>query len=340
MPIPTRKIGDKEFPAIGFGLMGISIAYGTINMTDEERLKVLDRAYELGCIHWDTSIVYGDSEALIGKWFERTGKRSEIFLATKFGIKFDAKTYAFSTDNSAACMRSSLEKSLSDLKTDYIDLYYVHRIQKTQPIEVTVRELAKYVKEGKIRHIGLSECSSATLRRAHAVHPIAAVQVEYSPFQLDIESEKIGILKTAKELGIQVVAYSPLGRGLLTGQIKSLNDLEDTDFRKNLPMYVENFDKVLGISDKLKDIGKRHNATAGQIALAWLLTRGDNVITIPGTKRIKYLEENYKALEINLSSKEQDEVLDAINAASLVAGDRYPANMVDALFADTVELEE
>ncbi|KIJ52829.1 hypothetical protein M422DRAFT_25864 [Sphaerobolus stellatus SS14] len=321
MPVATRKIGDREFPAIGFGGMVI--------------------AYELRCTHWDTSISYGESEDVIGKWFERNiEKRSDIFFVTKFGIHYrDGGGVVIR--NEPDFIRQCLEQSLKRLKTDCIDLYYVHRIQKEQPIEVTVRALSQLVKEHKIKHIGLSECSSATLRRAHAVHPIAAVQLEYSPFQLEIEDEKIGLLKTARELGVKVVAYSPLGRGLLSGRFKSVDDLDEGDFRRFIPMYTENFDKVLGIAEKLKEIGKRHNnASSSQIALAWLLSQGDDIIPIPGTKTIKYLEENLKALEIQLSESEVAEVRQAINDATLVLGNRYPAVFEAYSFADTVELKE
>ncbi|KIJ31935.1 hypothetical protein M422DRAFT_266302 [Sphaerobolus stellatus SS14] len=339
--VATRKIGDREFPAIGFGAMVISIAYGQNNLTAEERFGILDKAYEVGCTHWDTSISYGDSEDVIGKWFERTGKRSDIFLATKFGIHYQDGN--ITVKNEPEFIRQCIEKSLARLKTDYIDLYYVHRIQKEQPIEVTVRALADLVKEGKIKHIGLSECSSTTLRRAHAIHPIAAVQLEYSPFQLEIEDEKIGLLKTARELGIKVVAYSPLGRGLLTGRFTSVEDFDADDFRRAIPMYTQNFDKVIGIADKLKEIGQRpkhNNASSSQIALAWLLAQGDDIIPIPGTKNAKYLEENFKALEIQLSAEEVKEIRDAISAATLVLGDRYPPGFTQYSFVDTVELKE
>jgi len=223
MSLPTRKIGDTAVSSIGYGAMGISAAYGKID-SDEERFKVLDAAHAKGCTFWDTADVYADSEELIGNWFKRTGKRKDIFLATKFGCRFE--TGRLMIDGSPEYVKQAFEKSLSRLAVDYVDLYYLHRADKTVPIEYTIAAMADLVKTGKVKYLGLSECSAATLRRAHAIHPISAIQVEYSPFTLDIEDEKVGLLKAARELGIAIVAYSPLGRGLLTGQFKSPDDFE------------------------------------------------------------------------------------------------------------------
>ncbi|GJJ15293.1 hypothetical protein Clacol_009569 [Clathrus columnatus] len=311
---PKRKIGDFEFNAIGFGAMGLSAFYGSVG-DDEERFKVLDRAYELGCRHWDTARAYADSESLIGKWFTRNpDKRADIFLATKFGLTAD-----LGACGTADFLRASIEESLKNLKTDYVDLLYQHRVDPQTPIEVTVRELAKLVKEGKVRYIGLSECSSASLRRAHVVHPIAAIEVEYSPFILDIENPKIGLLQTARELGVKIVAYSPMGRGILTGQ------------------YQECFPKILQIAEGLKNIGVNHNnATAGQIALAWLLQQGDDIIPIPGTKHIKYLEENIAAAKIALSAEEVKTIRRLIDEAGIPSAvARYPEAILHLLFADS-----
>ncbi|KAF8648127.1 hypothetical protein AX16_006392 [Volvariella volvacea WC 439] len=264
-PSVYRKIGGDTVHSIGFGLMGICGYYGAID-SDEERLKVLDAAYELGCRHWDSSNVYCDSEELIGKWLKRTSKRNEVFIATKFGITADKPR------GDPAYARECLETSLK---------------------RVTMRELAEFVKEGKVKHIGLSECSAETLRRAHAIHPIAAVQVEVSPFVLVIWDEKVALAKTAQELGVAIVAYSPLARGMLTGRYKSHDDLDADDFRRRIPKYSnENFPKILDVVAKLQEIGNKHNATAGQVTLAWVLAKGDNFFVIPGTKKIKYLEEN------------------------------------------------
>ncbi|CUA69093.1 hypothetical protein RSOLAG22IIIB_03771 [Rhizoctonia solani] len=310
--------------------MGIGgLAYGAAG-DDETRFKVLDRLVELGCTNWDTADIYGDSEELIGKWFKRTGKRNQIFLATKFGIT------AQGPNGTPEYIKQQLNRSLELLGVDKIDLYYLHRVDQKTPIETTVGTLAEFVKAGKIRYIGLSEPSPATLRRAHKVHPIAAIQVEYSPFVLDIE-QKGHLLETARELGVAVVAYSPLGRGVLTGQIKSNADLPDDDFRKNIPKYSEaNFPKITSLVNKIKDIGKNHNATPGQVTLAFLLAQGDDVIPIPGTKNIKYAEENIAALKIQLTSEEIKAIRQAIVETELT-GDQYPAGYMQSLYGDTPE---
>ncbi|KAJ7176262.1 NADP-dependent oxidoreductase domain-containing protein [Mycena crocata] len=331
----TRKIGNASFSGIGFGAMGISSFYGAVE-SDEERLKVLDAVHAAGCTFWDTADIYGDSEELIGKWFKRTGKRSDIFLATKFGFV----AADFSINGSPAYVKSSAERSLKKLGVDCIDLYYLHRADPNTPIEHTVAAMAELVKEGKVKHLGLSEVSASTLRRAHAVHPIAALQVEYSPFTLDIEDPKIALLATARELGVKIVAYSPLGRGLLTGQYKSPDDFADDDFRKAIPRYsAENFPNILKIADGLKEIGKKYNgATAGQVALAWLLAQGDDVITIPGTKKIKYLTENMGGAKITLSAQDVAAVREVAAKADAAKGDRYPAGMWAQMFVETKAL--
>ncbi|KAF9566054.1 Aldo/keto reductase [Agrocybe pediades] len=331
--LPTRKIGKDDVTAIGLGLMGLSIFYGTIP-SDEERFKVLDAAVEAGCTNWDSSDFYGDSEDLLGKWFKRTGKRNEIFLATKFGITSGAP------NGKPEYVREACEKSLKRLGVDTIDLYYVHRVDQTVPIERTVSAMAELVKEGKVRYLGLSEVSSKTLRRAHAVHPISAVQIEYSPFFLDIEDEKIGLLKTCRELGVAVVAYSPLGRGMLTGTFKSHEDIPAGDARRRFPKFgPANFPNIVKLVEGLQEMGKKHNATASQIALAWLLAQGDDIIPIPGTKKIKYLNENLGALKIKLDPSEVAEIREIVNRADATKGDRYPTAAMGLLFADTPELE-
>ncbi|KAJ7851979.1 NADP-dependent oxidoreductase domain-containing protein [Mycena leptocephala] len=332
---PTRKIGNSTFPSIGFGAMGISTFYGAVE-SDEERFKVLDAAHAAGCTFWDTADLYGDSEELIGKWFKRTGKRDDIFLCSKFGFILPS----FALDGSPAHVKEATESSLAKLGVECIDLYYLHAADPTVPIEHTVAAMAEFVKAGKVKYLGLSEVSSETLRRAHAVHPIAAVQVEYSPFTLDIEDPKIGLLATARERGVQIVAYSPLGRGLLTGQYKSPDDFEDTDFRKAIPRYsAENFPNILKLADGLKSIGTKYGgATAGQVALAWLLAQGDDIIPIPGTKKIKYLEENIAASKVTLSAEDVQAVRDVAAAADASQGERYPVAMMSRIFADTPEL--
>ncbi|EIN05498.1 Aldo/keto reductase [Punctularia strigosozonata HHB-11173 SS5] len=340
-PFPTRKLAGEDVSAIGYGAMGIgNIAYGT-SQSEDERLKVrfrptfLDALYESGCTFWDTANIYGDSEDLIGKWFAKTGLRSKIFLATKFGIGFEFENGVCGKPEYA---RQSCETSLKRLGIDTIDLYYLHRPDPTVPIEETVLALKELVKEGKVRHIGLSEPSAATLRRAHAIHPIAAVQVEYSPFTLDIEDPKINLLATARELGVKIIAYSPIGRGLLTGRYKSPDDFEEGDFRKIVARYsAENFPNILRLVDGLAEIGKRHGATAGQVALAWLLAQGEDVIPIPGTTQLKYLKENLGAVDVKLTPEEVKEVKEIAHKADATQGDRYPPFMMKALFADTPE---
>ncbi|KAJ3573319.1 hypothetical protein NP233_g2515 [Leucocoprinus birnbaumii] len=322
--MPTRKIGNDDVAEMGLGLMGLSTWYGKVE-SDEERLKFLDTAFEGGWTNWDTADIYGDSEDLVGKWLKRTGNRDKIFLASKCGCFESAN--GVGVNGSPEYIKSAVTKSLSRLGVDQIDLYYLHRADSTVPIEQSVGALAEFVKEGKVRYIGLSEASAATLRRAHAVHPITAYQVEYSPFTLDIEDEKIALLKTCRELGITVVAYAPLGRGLLTGQYRSPDDFEDGDVRKYLPRFSkDNFPNVLKIADGIAEIGKAHNATAGQVSLAWVLAQGKDVIPIPGTRKVKvcssvliafqilnpashlpqYLKENLAAIHIKLSNEEQE----------------------------------
>ncbi|KAG9120650.1 hypothetical protein FRC07_003786 [Ceratobasidium sp. 392] len=330
---PTRKIGDDNVSAIGFGAMGIGgFAYGKAE-DDEARFQVFDKLVELGCTNWDTADIYGDSEELIGKWFKRTGKRNQIFLASKFGVTPDGPR------GDPEYIKASIEKSLARLGVEVIDLYYVHRIDPTVPIEITMGILVDLVKAGKIRYIGLSVPSVGTLRRAHKVHPIAAIQVEYSPFILDIE-EKGHLLEAARELGVAVVAYSPLGKGLLSGQIKSHADLPENDLRRIMPKYSDsNFPTILALSSKLKELGSAHNATAGQVVLAFLLAQGDDVIPIPGTKNIKYAEENLRAAYIKLTAEEIKSVRQAITETEL-PGERHPPQFMALLYRDTPELPE
>ncbi|KAJ7620052.1 Aldo/keto reductase [Roridomyces roridus] len=333
--LPTRKIGGISVSAIGFGAMNIGGAYGPVG-DDEERFKILDAAYEAGCTMWDTADRYLDSEDLIGKWFKRTGKRNDIFLATKFGI-VGTKPGDRLIDGSKEYARQSVEKSLKRLGVDCIDLYYLHRTDVNVPIEETVGAMAEFVKEGKVKLLGLSEVSSATLRRAHAVHPIAAVQVEYSPFTLDIEDPKIALLETCRELGVTVVAYSPLGRGLLTGRFKSPDDFEAKDFRRLVERYnAKNFPNILKIVDALGETGKKYGgATSGQVALAWLLAQGEDIIPIPGTTKLKYLEENLGAAKLRLSEEDVKNVRELAVAADAQQGDRYPAGFMETLFVET-----
>ncbi|MCJ1448259.1 MAG: hypothetical protein MMC23_008774 [Stictis urceolatum] len=334
--LPTRHLGTDgpQVTALGFGLMGLSAFYGSTE-SDEDRFKVLDRAYELGALNWDSADIYGDNEDFIGKWFKKNpDKRSDIFLATKFANQRNPDGTR-SVRNEPEYIREACEKSLKRLGIDTIDLYYCHRFSGKVPVEDVIETMAELKKQGKIRHLGVSEVSSETLRRAHAIHPISAVQIEYSPWALDIETPDIDLLKTCRELGVAVIAYSPLGRGFLTGQYRSRDDFEPNDFRLGAPRFSEeNFPKNLALVDKIKAIADKKGVTPGQLTLAWLMRQGEDVIPIPGTKKIKYLEENMGALKVELSDKEDGEIRKTVEEAEITGG-RYPEAMSAALFADT-----
>ncbi|KAI0092295.1 NADP-dependent oxidoreductase domain-containing protein [Irpex rosettiformis] len=333
---PTRKIGTDTVSAMGWGAMGLSGYYGSI-ASDEERLKFLDDLYETGCTMWDSANVYADSEDLIGKWFKRSGKRSEIFISTKVGIAHQPGRPSIGTPE---YIKENAERSLKRFGVDQIDLYYLHRPDPQVPIEISVAAMAEFVKAGKIRYLGLSECTASTIRRAHAVHPITAIQVEYSLFALDVEQPGIDILKTARELGIAIVAYSPLGRGMLTGRFKSPDDFEKDDFRLTIPRFShENFPKVLKIVDAVKAIAAKHNATPGQIALAWLLEQGEDIIPIPGTRSTKNLYENLGALKVKLSKEDIEQVRKIAEEAHNNLDTRYSLAGMNMVMIDTPPLE-
>lgn len=334
--IPTRPLGrdGPEIPILGLGLMGLSSFYGTAP-SDEERFTFLDKAHELGCTHWDSAQLYGDSEELLGKWFERTGKRSEIFLATKFGNKVSPDG-GREICNEPEFIREAVATSLKRLKTDYIDLLYVHRISGKTPIEDVIETMKEFVVSGQVKYLGLSECGVDTLVRASKIHPIAAYQIEYSPFSMDIEFPSVGLAKTCRDLGIAIVAYSPLGRGMLTGQYKSIDDFDEGDFRRTVPRFSkENFPKNLQLVESLQKIAERKGCTSGQLTLAWMMKQ-EGVFPIPGTKKIPYLEENLGANGVfgELSDEEVKEIREAIDAAE-VHGTRYAAHLMGVLVRDT-----
>ncbi|KAI0205280.1 aldo-keto reductase [Astrocystis sublimbata] len=336
---PQRKIGDDSVPAIGLGTMGMSYAYASGGFDDEESYNVLTKAVDSGIRFFDTADMYGPftNEKLLGKWFAETGRRNEVFLATKFANKFvDGK---MEIDGSPEYVRAACNASLERLQTDHIDLYYQHRVDPRTPIEHTVKAMAELKAEGKIRYLGLSECSERTLRRAHAVHPIAAIQMEYSPFALQIESSQTNLLKTARELGVKVVAYSPLGRGFLTGSITSRDQLDEKDNRLRMPRFSEeHFDDNLKLVQLLESIAKKKGCTSGQLSIAWLLAQGDDIIPIPGTKRVKYLEENIGAPYVTLTKDEEAKIREAIESVGGSKGDRYAPAMMASLFGDSLEL--
>jgi aryl-alcohol dehydrogenase-like predicted oxidoreductase len=282
----------------------------------------------------------GDSEDLLGQWFAKTGNRSKIFLCTKFAnIRGpDGKSRVV---NDPAYIREACAKSHKRLglaPDDAIDLYYCHRIDPSQPIEITVRTMAELKAEGKIRYLGLSECSAETLRRACKVHHIAAVQVEYSPFSMEIEQNDL--LKTCRELGVAVVAYSPFSRGFLTGTIKSHDDFEPDDRRRAMPRYSkENFSKNMDLVNSITRIAEKKRVTPGQLTLAWLMAQGEDIIPIPGTTKVKNFDENMGSLEVKLAEEEEREIRELVEKAE-TSGDRYPDYMMGHLYVDTVPLKE
>lgn len=272
---PQRKIGDDYVSAIGLGCLGMSISLSSRPRDDQESHDVLTEAANIGINFWDTSDAYGDNQKIIGKWIKESGRRNEIFLATKFGVKRypDGRS---EVHGEPEYVKNACEASLKDLETEYIDLYFQHRMDPKTPIEKTVKAMVELKNEGKIRYLGLSECSAHTLRRAHKVHPIAAVQMEYSPFALEIESPDTNLLNTARELGVKIVSYSPLGRGFLTGAIRRVDDLDPEDYRRTQPRFSEeNFTDNFRIVEAIEAIAKEKGCTVGQLALAWVLTQGE-----------------------------------------------------------------
>ena len=325
----SKKLGSQGLTAsvIGLGCMGMSDFYG--KRDDENSLKTLQRAHDLGVRFWDTADMYGPfhNEELIGKALK--GIRNDITLATKFGIvRYPDNPSARGVNGRPEYVRSACEASLKRLQVDTIDLYYQHRVDPETPIEETVGAMAQLVAEGKVRAIGLSEASPQTLRRAHAVHPITALETEYSLWSREPEDE---LLQTCQELGIAFVAYSPLGRGFLTGQLKSFDDLAEDDWRRFSPRFQgENFQKNLELVRKIQDLATEKGCTPSQLALAWVMAQGDHIFPIPGTKQIKYLEENIGSLKVSLS-KEDLKAIDAIAPRNVAAGDRYPEASMKAV---------
>jgi len=316
-----RMLGELEVSALGLGCMGMSEVYGQVD--DTESTGVVHRALDLGVTFLDTADIYGDghNEELVGRAIK--GRRDEVVLATKFGISHVVGGGEVRVDGSPEYVRAAVDRSLARLGVDVIDLYYLHRRDPDTPIEETVGAMAGLVEAGKVRHLGLSEVSAETLRRAHAVHPITALQSEFSLFNRDVAADQVPV---CRELGIGVVPYSPVGRGLLTGNAPAA--FGEGDFRGGLPQFQgENLARNTELAKRVRDLAARIGVTPVQVALAWLLAQDEHTVPIPGTKRVRYLEENAAAADVELTADQLAEIASAIPAGA-VSGDRYtPAGM-------------
>ncbi len=325
----TRQLGRSglSVSALGLGCMGMSDFYG--QRDDEQSIRTLHRALELGVTFLDTADMYGPftNEQLLGRALK--GRRQEATIATKFGIQRDPDNPEKRGINGRPeYVRSACEASLKRLGTDHIDLYYQHRVDPNTPIEETVGAMSRLVEEGKVRFLGLSEAAPDTLRRACQVHPITALQTEYSLWSREPEDE---ILPTCRELGVGFVPYSPLGRGFLTGQIKKFEDLDADDYRRHTPRFQgENFQKNLDLVARIKEIATEKDCTPAQLALAWVLAQGDDIVPIPGTKRVSYLEENVAAASLQLTTQDLDRI-NEIAPRHAAAGTRYPEAMMKSV---------
>ena len=316
-----RRLGSQglETSAIGLGCMGMSEFYGTAD--EGEAISTIHRALELGVNFLDTADAYGPfkNERLVGRAIK--GRRNEVVLATKFGNVRTEQGERLGIRGDREYVLAACDASLERLGTDHIDVYYQHRVDTQTPIEETVGAMAELVELGKVRYLGLSEAAAETIRRAHAVHPISALQTEYSLWSRDVEDE---ILPTIRELGIGLVAYSPLGRGFLSGRIRSVEDLEENDFRRLNPRFQgENFQKNLELVERVEELATAKNCSAAQIALAWVMAHGEDIVPIPGTTRVTNLEENVASLDIELTDDDLRD-LDAVFPKGAAAGDRYP----------------
>jgi aryl-alcohol dehydrogenase-like predicted oxidoreductase len=318
--VERRTLGDLEVSAMGLGCMGMSEFYGTGD--EREAVATIHRALELGVSLLDTADMYGPftNEQLVGRAI--ADRRDRVVLATKFGNQRGPNGERLGVNGRPDYVRSACDASLQRLGVDVIDLYYQHRVDPKVPVEETWGAMKELVEAGKVRHLGISEAAPATIRRAHAVHPVTAVQTEWSLWTRDPEDN--GVLEACRELGIGFVAYSPLGRGFLSGRIRSIDDLEPDDFRRHNPRFQgENFTRNLELVDRVRQLADEKGVTAGQLALAWVLAQGHDVVPIPGTKRVRYLEENVAAADVELTDDDLRRI-DEAAPPGVTAGDRYP----------------
>ncbi|CAI7642067.1 unnamed protein product [Penicillium viridicatum] len=333
--LPLRQLGRNGpfVPRLGLGLMSASGIYNA-PLSEADHLAFIDEAYNRGETFWDTADKYGTSEDVLGKWFSANpNKRKDIFLSSKFGMILSPGT--FKIDSTPEYCRKAIESSLRRLNVPYLDIYYIHRLDKVTPVEKTMEAMVELKNAGKIKHIGLSECSAESLRRAHAVHPITAVQVEYSLFCRAIESPQYRLLETARELGVAIVCYSPLGNGFLANTIRTKEDVKPGDARSNLPWLTEeNLEQNVAVVDKIAKIAASKGVSSAQLALAWLLAQGDDIFPIPGTTKTHRLVENLESVRVSLSADEEKELREIADG---IVGGRFQ-EMTGYAFGDTPPL--